>query len=109
MGKCRVVHHRKEPYDVFIGRPSKWGCPFSYKSNTRAQFILPTRREVLEAYREWIINGDGKYLLSDLHELKGKTLGCWCKDATGKGKSCHGDILVELVNNLDKPKIGFEI
>ena len=34
-------------------------------------------------------------LLNDLHELKGKTLGCFCKP-----KICHGDILVELVNGL---------
>ena len=36
-------------------------------------------------------------LLKDLHELKGKTLGCFCKP-----KSCHGDILVELVNELGR-------
>jgi len=23
----RVVHCKKEPYDVYIGRPSKWGNP----------------------------------------------------------------------------------
>ena len=28
-------------------------------------------------------------------ELKGKTLGCFCKP-----KSCHGDVLVELANEL---------
>ena len=33
--------------------------------------------------------------LKDLHELKGKTLGCFCKP-----KRCHGDILVELVSGL---------
>jgi len=104
MKKCKVVHHKKEPYDILIDRTSKWGCPFSYKKGTRAQFILSTRKECIEAYREWITNGDGKYLLNDLHELKGKTLGCWCKP-----KTCHGDVLVELVNNLDKPKIGFDI
>ena len=103
MKKCKVVHHRKEPYDVYIARPSKWGNPFSHKFGTRAEFILPTRKEAVEAYREWITNGDGKYLLNDLHELKGKTLGCWCHQ-----RACHGDILVELVNNLDH-KIGFEI
>ena len=101
---CKVVHHKKEDYDVLIDRTSKWGCPFSYRQGTKAQFILPTRKEAIEAYKEWITNGDGKYLLDDLYELRGKTLGCWCKP-----KTCHGDILVELVNNLDKPKIGFEI
>ncbi len=104
MEKCKVVHHKKEDYDVLIDRTTKWGCPFSYREGTRAKYILPTRKEAIEAYREWITNGEGKYLLNDLHELKGKTLGCWCKP-----KTCHGDVLVELVNNLDKSRTGFTI
>lgn len=96
--KCRRVHHKKEPYDVFIGRPSKWGSPFSHKPNSRAKYISKSRKESIESHKEWLLNGEGKYLLNDLHELKGKTLGCWCD----KNKSCHGDILVKLVNNLDK-------
>ena len=32
---------------------------------------------------------------NDLEELEGKTLGCWCKP-----KTCHGDVLVELVNDM---------
>ena len=103
MEKCRIVHHKKEDYDVLIDRTSKWGCPFSHKKGTKAIYILSSRKEVIDAYREWITNGEGKYLLNDLHELKGKTLGCWCKP-----KACHGDVLVELVNNLDK-QIGFDI
>ena len=26
----KVVHCKKELYDVYIGRPSKWGNPFSH-------------------------------------------------------------------------------
>jgi hypothetical protein len=101
--KCRVVHLNKEPYDILIDRRSKWGCPFTYKKGkTLAKYVVGSRKEAIEAYREWITNGEGKYLLNDLHELKGKILGCWCKDENGKGKSCHGDVLVELVNNLDR-------
>lgn len=94
----KVVHCKKEPYDVYIGRPSKWGNPFSHLTkSTRAEFLVATRDEAVEAYREWITKGDGQHLLADLHELKGKILGCWCKP-----KSCHGDILVELVQNLEE-------
>ena len=32
-------------------------------------------------------------------ELKGKTLGCWCKP-----KKCHGDILLEIANDLRSRK-----
>ncbi len=104
MKKCKRVHHKKEPYDILIDRTTKWGCPFTYKkTKTRAIYTRSNRKETIAAYKEWITNGDGKHLLNDLHELKGKTLGCWCND----NQSCHGDVLVELVNNLDR--VGLEI
>ncbi len=34
-------------------------------------------------------------LLESLHELKGKTLCCFCKP-----KACHGDVLAELADKL---------
>jgi hypothetical protein len=93
---CRVVHCKKEDYDIYCGRPSKWGNPFSHKGErTMAKWIVSTRKEAIEKYREWITQGEGKFLLKDLHELKGKTLGCWCKP-----QSCHCDVLCELVNKL---------
>lgn len=86
MCKTTVVHCKKDKYDVYIGRPSKWGNPFTIGTDG-------TREQVIELYREWIINGDGKHLLDDLDELKGKRLACWCSP-----KACHGDILAELCN-----------
>ena len=44
-------------------------------------------------YREWIMQQTD--LLADLHELKGKTLGCWCKP-----RWCHGDVLAELADRV---------
>lgn len=88
----RVVHCKKEKYDVYIGRPSKWGNPFTHIVNrhTQADIIVGSRQEAIDRYREWI--GKQPELLASLHELKGKTLGCWCKPA-----SCHGDVLIELI------------
>jgi hypothetical protein len=93
----KVVHCKKEPYDVYIGRPSKWGNPFTHKKDgkTLAKYIVKNREEAILAYKEWITKGEGSYLLTYLHELKGKVLGCWCKPL-----SCHGDILVELIKDL---------
>ena len=86
-GMTTVVHCRKERYDVYIGRESKWGNPFP---------IPPwTREESLAKYEEWI--QDQLWLLKDIHELKNKVLGCWCKPKF----ACHGDILAELSNNLN--------
>jgi len=94
MGKCRRVHHRKETFDIYIGRPSKWGSPFTTKAWGSAQYKVNTRQESIDMHRKWLTEGDGMHLLDDIHELKGKILGCWCN----KGQTCHGDILVELAN-----------
>lgn len=93
MGKTTVVHCKREAYDVYIGRGSKWGNPFTHKQGTAARYIVGSRDEAINSYREWITTGDGKPLLNDLHELKGKVLGCWCKPL-----ACHGDILAELAD-----------
>jgi hypothetical protein len=89
---CTVVHKNKSDWDVYIGRGSKWGNPFSHIAGTKASFIVSTREEAIESYRKWITEGEGKYLLKHLHELKGKVIACWCKP-----KACHGDVLAELV------------
>lgn len=80
----KVVNCNTEYYDVYIGRPSKWGNPFKIGRDG-------SRKEVIEKYRKYILSNDK--LLKDLDELENKILGCWCKP-----KSCHGDVLVELVN-----------
>ena len=90
-----VVHCKKEAYDVYIGRPSKWGNPFSHLWGTLAKYKCNNRKEAIALYREWVTEGEGKYLLKDLHQLKGKTLGCWCKPL-----ACHGDVLAELADML---------
>lgn len=97
VNKCRRVHHRKEPFDIMGDRSTKWGSPFSYKKNSKASFKVNTRKESIDCHKEWILHGEGQYLLKDLHELKGKVIGCWCN----KNQTCHLDIIVELVNNLD--------
>ena len=80
----RVVHCKREKFDVYIGRPSKWGNPFVIGKDG-------DRKEVLKKYRDWIV--EQKSLIGDLPELEGKVLGCWCKP-----KACHGDILAEMAN-----------
>lgn len=84
----RVVHCKQEKFDVYIGRPSKWGNPFTIgKDGNRAK--------VIEKYADWI--GGRLKLLADLPELEGKVLGCWCKPL-----ACHGDVLLELMNGTHR-------
>ena len=87
----KVVHCKKEKFDVYIGRPSIWGNPFSHKEGTSAKFKVQSREEAVRMYRQWILNNPT--LRTKLPELKGKTLGCWCSPL-----SCHGDVLLELAN-----------
>lgn len=82
----RVVHCKKSSYDVYIGRPSKWGNPFIIGRDG-------TREEVINKYRQWILNKPE--LIKDLHELVGKILGCWCSPET-----CHGEVLIKLTKGL---------
>jgi hypothetical protein len=89
--ETKVVHCKREKYDVYIGRPSKWGNPYSHKPETIASILVESREEAVELYREWITAGEGQHLLLELGELKGKTLGCWCKP-----NACHGEVLAEL-------------
>lgn len=94
--ETRIVHCKKEPYDIYIGRPSIWGNPFTHIKDrkTKAEFLVETREDAVIAYEKWIRNNPP--LLGKLIELKGKTLGCWCKP-----KSCHGDILIKLIKEFN--------
>lgn len=87
----KVVHFKKEHADVYIGRPTKWGNPFSHREGTLAKYKTETREEAVEAYRTWIKTQPE--LMAALPELKGKILGCWCSP-----QACHGDVLLELAN-----------
>lgn len=88
----KIVNLNKEPYDVYIGRGSKWGNPYSHKDGTKADFKVKNRAEAIAMYRLYITKGDGKHLLNNLDELRDKKLGCYCKPL-----HCHGDILLELI------------
>ena len=52
------------------------------------------RQEVIHLIAKEYLANSG--LLDQIHELKDKILGCWCKPLP-----CHGDILAELANRLD--------
>ena len=92
----RVVHCKKEPYDVYIGRPSKWGNPFRIGQDG-------TREQVIEMYREWLLGhiatpkGFTRPSLEEAkRELTGKRLGCFCSPLP-----CHGDILKRFIQTID--------
>lgn len=69
---------------------SKWANPFKVSDCESV--------EVAIAKFEAFVRAD-ETLMSSLHELKGKVLGCWCKKTPTS--PCHGDVLVKMVNELE--------
>lgn len=87
--KGKVVHCKRDFWDVYIGRGpggenTFWGNPFIIGKDG-------TRTEVIQKYKEYILNSEPHK--ARLKELEGKILGCWCAPAP-----CHGDVLVTLAN-----------
>lgn len=81
-----VVHCKRARYDVYIGRPSKWGNPFVVGRDG-------SREQVIDRFEQWLLSQPE--LVSALGELSGKTLGCWCAP-----NRCHGEVLVKLSSGL---------
>jgi hypothetical protein len=94
-----VVHVKKAPYEVYIGRAvsnfpnSIWHNPYRLKNPSDPV----ERARVLSFYRAYLLNNPS--LLERLEELSGKTLGCWCAPLP-----CHGDVLAELLSARLKDK-----
>jgi Domain of unknown function (DUF4326) len=86
-----VVHCKRDPYDIYIGRgrdprtgePGRWGNPFRIGPDG-------ARDEVIERYRAWLWAQikSGRIELAELAALHGKVLGCWCAP-----QPCHGEVL----------------
>lgn len=78
---------RENPDYVYIGRPSKWGNPFEVRSYGRdgavAQHAIWFQRQ--------------PELMESLHELKDKTLVCFCHPSP-----CHGHILARLADETPR-------
>lgn len=80
---------------MFIGRPSKWGNPFSHKAHAKSKYRVATKAEALYKHREWVLS-QPELIAEIKRELKGKILGCWCNE----GEPCHGRLLVRIANDL---------
>lgn len=93
-GKTTVVNLKHDQYDVYIGRAGKgqdgyFGNPYPLLNNS-------VRGLTLKAYKEYFdkrIKDDPEFKRR-IHELKGKTLGCFCKP-----HACHGDIIADYLSN----------
>jgi len=98
----RVVHIRRDAYNLYIGRGSIWGNPF--RSGPDGD-----RHEVLAKYKEYLLRGEGRHLLERIGEHEGKTLGCFCSGPRGltthDETRCHGQLLIKLVEFRQKTEM----
>ena len=82
----------RNPKNIYIGRRtnflkgSKWANPYRISCTN-------SREQVVERFSVYIRNN--RKLLREIHQLKGKVLGCWCVP-----KLCHGQVLQQLVQVL---------
>lgn len=83
----RVVHCKREHFDVYIGRPGPWGNRFRIGRDG-------DRTEVIRKYERWI-RARPELVARAKRELRGKVLGCFCAPLP-----CHGDVLLKIA---DKP------
>lgn len=105
----------RDPENIYIGRGGVVFVPVAGNGSTKEKMRWPTsdsiwanpfkvakddeasRAECIERYRKHLKKqmDSGKITKEMLLELRGKTLGCWCKPL-----ACHGDVLVEMIESL---------
>lgn len=80
------------PDAVYVGRPTKFGNPFT----TTPDDTPEDRAEIVRRYRDWLTHPNRHALVADVKsELRGKNLACWCR----AGEPCHADVLLEIANS----------
>lgn len=100
----QIVNLKESKYDVYIGRDHSsrkhYGNPFSH--NPAWGIECSSREDSVIKYNLWLKGNfptveptRRTWILDHLEELKGKTLGCFCKPL-----ACHGDVLIDLVRTL---------
>lgn len=97
----------EDPQNVYIGRKgivfidkARFPKTDSIWANPYKIGVDGTREEILEKYRAHILHRIhlDPQLKMKLINLRGMRLGCWCQSS----ENCHGDILVEIINEMIK-------
>lgn len=91
---------------VYVGRPSRFGNPFSHKENTIAEFKVESIDQALSSFEHFVQSTPG--MVEQIKtELTGKILGCWCKTRIGfKGQyKCHAQYLAALCEGCKPEEI----
>ena len=92
----RIVNkrgHVPTEHDVYVGRPSVLGNPYSHTTGTRADQVVATRDEAVERYGRWLlgrIRDSDPLVIAALNALDDDSvLVCWCAP-----QRCHAEMIV---------------
>ena len=89
MGHRPKVWNRRDPKcptnGIYVGRPTKWGNPFTVHHYGREGAI--------KRYRERLLYDRPDLVEAARRELRGFDLICWCAP-----EACHAEVLLELAN-----------
>ena len=83
VGRAGRIWIHCENKRIFHYKGSKWANPFKVDKNCSLE-------KSLEQFIDYIVESG---LIYDIHELKGKTIGCWCIS-----DNCHANILAEVAD-----------
>lgn len=85
---------------MYIGRPGPWGTPFVVGRDGK-------QGECVILFATWFDTSDNPravWMREHVHELHGKTIGCWCKVKNDPTRPCHGDVLAERAAEYAKKR-----
>lgn len=90
-----IVHKKHDPYDVYVGRPTKWGNPYMVGRHGK-------RGECVKKYAEYLLRNPDLMRQARI-QLKGKILSCWCAPPGGidymrQPVICHAQLLAAIAN-----------
>jgi len=87
MEKTKVINIKKGKCDIYIGRPSIFGNPYTIGRDG-------DRNEVVKQYKIYFYDRieKDKDFKESISWLKGKKIGCYCYPLP-----CHGDIIVKYL------------
>lgn len=116
--KINVVNkhqHTNTPSDIYIGRGSVLGNPFTHLplNKSKAQVHVDSREKAITEYKKWIKGKISEFdgnVIGQLEFIKRNAISqheinlvCFCKP-----KSCHGDVIKELVEKSITNNIPFD-
>jgi hypothetical protein len=108
----KVIHKKDaDKYDnvFYVGRGSALGNPYTsiQDRQTQAEFVVDSRKESIQCFKDYLLKKieekDDKICvtMNEIYTsaLKGDVyLACYCKP-----KSCHGDVIKEIVESKINP------